>query len=328
MGCIDSKPAVRKPVVPLRGVSEQHIDLHLASKQQNKRNNVFTAGAADVSHVDLKAKNFPKTRDQEKIIRACIESPEAFFFQGISEEEKQLLFNAMQATTVQAGHPIIVQGDHGDNFYIVESGTFYATLGGKRIKDYGRGMFFGELALAYNKPRAATVKAETAGSVFSLDRETFRFILQNSATNKVKEVKAPKAPKASKEPKAADKERGRPKKDDKVVEIDTQQDLFATLMKEAVTEHATALKNTEPSSSTSEKTVAATTVDNDKELEMEEEDEEESVSVSKFEFNGKEYLMTKCSQKILYDPKTQDVVGKWNEVDKCIDSYREEEEDA
>ena len=190
MGCIDSKPAVQKPVVPLRGVSEQHIDLHLASKQQNKRNNVFTAGAVDVSHVDLKAKNFPKTRDQEKIIRACIESPEAFFFQGISEEEKQLLFNAMQATTVQAGHPIIVQGDHGDNFYIVESGTFYATLGGKRIKDYGRGMFFGELALAYNKPRAATVKAETAGSVFSLDRETFRFILQNSATNKVKEVKA------------------------------------------------------------------------------------------------------------------------------------------
>ena len=140
MGCIDSKPAVPKPAVPLRGVSEQHIDLHLASKQQNKRNNVFTAGAADVSHVDLKAKNFPKTREQEKIIRACIESPEAFFFQGISEEEKQLLFNAMQATTVQAGHPIIVQGDQGDNFYIVESGTFYATLGGKRIKDYGRGI--------------------------------------------------------------------------------------------------------------------------------------------------------------------------------------------
>jgi len=146
---------------------------------------------------------------------------------------------------------------------------------------------------------------------------------------KVKEPKAPKAPKvkASKEPKAVDKERGRPKKDDKVVEIDTQQDLFATLMKEAVTEHTNASKNTEPSS-TSEKTVDATTVDNNKELEMEEEDEEEPVSVSKFEFNGKEYLMTKCSQKILYDPKTQDVVGKWNEVDKCIDSYREEEEDA
>lgn len=96
----------------------------------------------------------------------------------------------MQVVPVQAGHPIIVQGDAGDNFYIVESGNFSASLHGRKVKDYARGNFFGELALAYDRPRAATVKADTLGVVFSLDRDTFRYILQHSSTNRQKEVRA------------------------------------------------------------------------------------------------------------------------------------------
>lgn len=45
---------------------------------------------------------------------------------------------------------------------------------------------FGELALLYNMPRAATIKAITDGSLWAMDRQTFRRILLKSAFKKRK----------------------------------------------------------------------------------------------------------------------------------------------
>lgn len=45
---------------------------------------------------------------------------------------------------------------------------------------------FGELALLYNMPRAATIKAITKGTLWAMDRQTFRRILLKSAYKKRK----------------------------------------------------------------------------------------------------------------------------------------------
>lgn len=45
---------------------------------------------------------------------------------------------------------------------------------------------FGELALLYNMPRAASVKATTQGSLWAMDRLTFRRIILKSAFKKRK----------------------------------------------------------------------------------------------------------------------------------------------
>ena len=48
--------------------------------------------------------------------------------------------------------------EQGDNFYVIESGIFAACIKEKRVFVYeGKGAF-GELALMYNCPRAATVQ--------------------------------------------------------------------------------------------------------------------------------------------------------------------------
>ena len=53
------------------------------------------------------------------------------------------------------------EGEHGDNFYVIESGHFKVTKadGGKEklLFAYHDEGAFGELALMYNCPRAATV---------------------------------------------------------------------------------------------------------------------------------------------------------------------------
>lgn len=45
---------------------------------------------------------------------------------------------------------------------------------------------FGELALMYNMPRAASVRAQTPGALWAMDRHTFRRILLKSAFKKRK----------------------------------------------------------------------------------------------------------------------------------------------
>jgi cAMP-dependent protein kinase regulator len=76
--------------------------------------------------------------------------------------------------------------------YVVEKGDLecYKRLANsensepKFLKNYGPGDAFGELALLYNAPRAATVKAKTEAILWALDRQTFNHIVKDSATNK------------------------------------------------------------------------------------------------------------------------------------------------
>eukprot|EP00966_Prymnesium_polylepis_P285855 6603278-Prymnesium_polylepis.1 len=59
--------------------------------------------------------------------------------------------------------PVVTQQDtQGDEFYVVEKGEYDVTIvakGDAVVKKYAAGEWFGELALIYNMPRAATVSA-------------------------------------------------------------------------------------------------------------------------------------------------------------------------
>lgn len=52
------------------------------------------------------------------------------------------------------------------------------------LKDYVPGEGFGELALLYNAPRAATITAMASSSLMKLDRGTFNHIVKDSAQRK------------------------------------------------------------------------------------------------------------------------------------------------
>ena len=60
---------------------------------------------------------------------------------------------------------------------VVGSGSYDIYVGGKRVGAYNDSGFFGELALMYNQPRAATIIATSPGALWAMVRS------ENGATD-------------------------------------------------------------------------------------------------------------------------------------------------
>ncbi|XDV48986.1 hypothetical protein PO909_018326, partial [Leuciscus waleckii] len=77
---------------------------------------------------------------------------------------------------------VIDQGDDGDNFYVIERGVYDIVVKKDCVGQYNNKGSFGELALMYNTPRAATIIATEDGALWGLDRATFRrLVVKNNA---------------------------------------------------------------------------------------------------------------------------------------------------
>jgi CRP-like cAMP-binding protein len=94
----------------------------------------------------------------------------------------------MKADTVPAGTIIIAQGDIGDYFYVVEDGQISFAVDGNHVGACTRGASFGELALLYNCPRAATCIANTNCRLWKVDQRTFRYMLANNNASQQKDT--------------------------------------------------------------------------------------------------------------------------------------------
>ena len=92
----------------------------------------------------------------------------------------------MKRETFAAGDAIIREGEVGDKFYIIESGTVKVDgeKDGKPFHDItlGSGDFFGEVALLTGEPRNATVLAREPVEVLTLAKEHFDEALKRSKT--------------------------------------------------------------------------------------------------------------------------------------------------
>jgi ATP-binding cassette subfamily B protein len=89
-------------------------------------------------------------------------------------EQLAKLAARMRRESVLPGTAPIVEGEEGDRFYAVLSGMFSVSKSGPGPRAILRpGDYFGEVALAMNIPRTATVRALTPAVVASCDRATF-----------------------------------------------------------------------------------------------------------------------------------------------------------
>ncbi|KAK2898626.1 hypothetical protein Q8A67_010044 [Cirrhinus molitorella] len=126
----------------------------------------------------------PKTDEQRcRLQEAC---KDILLFKALDQEQFSQVLDAMFEVLVQPQDHVIDQGDDGDNFYVIERGVYDIVVQkdgvGCCVGQYDNKGSFGELALMYNTPRAATIIAKEEGALWGLDRATFRrLIVKNNA---------------------------------------------------------------------------------------------------------------------------------------------------
>jgi CRP-like cAMP-binding protein len=126
---------------------------------------------------------------REAIARCLSSNP---LFKRCRPEEKEELLGQFEKVQFTKGSTIIKQGDEGATFYVVEDGVCDAFIKGtsKAVASPGPGSGFGELALMYNTPRAATIVARTPVILWKIERSEYRLVLASHAKQRSDEYKA------------------------------------------------------------------------------------------------------------------------------------------
>jgi cAMP-dependent protein kinase regulator len=135
---------------------------------------------------NFKAREIPKNPETVRRIKSRILT--TFLFGNLDPKDLDIVIGAMDEKKFTKGETVITQGENGDCLYLIECGELdcYKRIHNteKCVKHYIQGDTFGELALLYNCPRAATVKAVTDVVTWCLDRETFNHIVKDAAQKK------------------------------------------------------------------------------------------------------------------------------------------------
>lgn len=119
--------------------------------------------------------------DQHQQIMSLLSS--VVYFQSLSSAEIEKLLSVGYERVVQRGEVVCQEGELGNAFYIMLSGTVEVVAGDppKFLRDQVAGEFFGELALLLGIPRTATVTAKVESLLFVLDQQSLQGLLQSNA---------------------------------------------------------------------------------------------------------------------------------------------------
>lgn len=152
---------------PTRGMSLYNRPVQLK--------NVF--GAKLESLLESKPPVFEKSDSDAVTIRKSIS--DNIFFNDLTDSEQKVFIDAFEPVTKSKDFNITNQGEEGDFFYVLAEGQVTFLIDDEIVGTAESCSCFGDLALLYTCPRAATVRAESDPTkLFRVEQNTFRSLLQ------------------------------------------------------------------------------------------------------------------------------------------------------
>lgn len=206
------RPAPRvKKAAAAAGAEEdaEGVD-HRMSDEEDKTRLAVSMGKARRQGVAAEGMNMEEVRDFVKPVYQKDAATNAKITGIMKGNDKmQVLFghldaaalgdivNAFREVTKEKGQEVIKQGEEGDCLYIINEGEVDVHVArpgtdgqvpkgdrGPKVVSLRPGALFGELALMYSAPRAATVVISSPTcELWQLDREPFKMLLAQSSQN-------------------------------------------------------------------------------------------------------------------------------------------------
>eukprot|EP00931_Biecheleriopsis_adriatica_P115382 TRINITY_DN91183_c0_g1_i1.p1 TRINITY_DN91183_c0_g1~~TRINITY_DN91183_c0_g1_i1.p1 ORF type:complete len:784 (-),score=234.97 TRINITY_DN91183_c0_g1_i1:168-2477(-) len=184
-------------VVTFRITRDDFTKLGLAEKLEFAKRGAVAGGAGVAAAV--KPPTPKKDEDVQLIVKAVKSNVNLSTIAHLDDAHLKALADIMWLEDVPAGQAIIKEGDDSaDYFYVVKSGCFAiskkggaqsaeSAQTGSTIADVKEGGSFGELALMYFAPRAATITAKEDSSVWVTARQQFKDILLRANEDELKD---------------------------------------------------------------------------------------------------------------------------------------------
>jgi CRP/FNR family cyclic AMP-dependent transcriptional regulator len=82
-------------------------------------------------------------------------------FEGLDDRELDRIAASMKQRTFRSGDTVTTEGQGGVGFFVIEDGEARVTIHGDERRRLGPGDYFGEVALLTDRPRTATITAES-----------------------------------------------------------------------------------------------------------------------------------------------------------------------
>lgn len=168
-------------------------------------NRKAVGGGGAGRNVEAKAPS-PKNPQERELIAAALAKNESMqTLVNLNETRVNQMIDVAWKEEIEEGKEVITEGDlNADYFYIVQEGQFEVFAmqedntgksaensikkgESKHVATCVKGDCFGELALLYLVPRAATVKAKVHSVVWVIDRKNFKDILLKVSADRIAE---------------------------------------------------------------------------------------------------------------------------------------------
>ncbi|CAJ1416266.1 unnamed protein product [Effrenium voratum] len=102
----------------------------------------------------------------------------------LENQEVEAILSTMEYFQFTKGSLIVEQGKMGTTFFVTHKGTLEVSVNGNVVNTLVEGQAFGGLALLYNCPRTATVKAMIDAGAWGANGHNFKQVLAQNAANR------------------------------------------------------------------------------------------------------------------------------------------------
>jgi CRP-like cAMP-binding protein len=178
-----------------KNVVKEVLGATSAAREKSVHHHLRNVFARPLDPRDSALPVFKKTEEEKEWLEAALKNN--FVFESLPHAQVFPIVQALELIEVPSRTRIITAGDPGDYFYVLKSGTVEFTsavpsdhdgrdtslqeLRGDVLGQAGPGDSFGELALLYDAPRAATVTALADCKLYRVNQVAFRRILRDVA---------------------------------------------------------------------------------------------------------------------------------------------------
>lgn len=124
------------------------------------------------------------TSEEERIRKNVKSLSKVDFIARLGKEEIEYLASKVRAVHFAEGETIFREGDHGNTFYLIQSGAVEVSLGDGDYKQVinvlREGDYFGEMSLLTGEPRKATATALEESLLIEVRHNTFKDMLERN----------------------------------------------------------------------------------------------------------------------------------------------------